>query len=176
MTWIALIVAEAENGVIGDRGTIPWHLPGDLQHFRRLTLGHVVVAGRRTHESILIRQGSPLNGRITVVITSKHPPGLGDGPVLYREDPESALAAARAIETITAGPLGQVFVIGGAETYAALLPEVDRVYLTRVHADFTGDTRMPAGWLDRFTLVETTLNPVTVGGPPYSFERYEAHP
>jgi dihydrofolate reductase len=145
----ALIVAADEGDVIGVDGGLPWHLPEDLRRFRQLTTGHVVVAGRRTHDSIVDRLGHPLPGRITVVVTRRT--GLaGAGTVIYQPDVASALAVARAVEAFAGRDT--VFVIGGAEIYARALLEVDVVHLTRVNGRHSGDAVMPAGWLDGFEL------------------------
>jgi dihydrofolate reductase len=149
---VSLIVAAAENDVIGRDGDLPWHLPDDLRHFRALTAGHVVVAGRRTHEGILARLGRPLPDRLTVVVTSSGPV-VSDGAFAQPSVP-AALAAARAAEAFAGRD--EVFVIGGAGVYAAALPAVDRIHLTRVRGDVEGDVRMPAGWLDGFVLVGET--------------------
>lgn len=164
----SLIVAAAENDVIGRRGGLPWYLPDDLRRFRELTTGHVVVAGRRTHESIVERLGHPLPGRITVLVTSAA--GAGAGPVLPQPSVPAALSVARAVEEFAGR--GEVFVIGGRAVYAAALSEVDHIYLTRVHAVVPGDVTMPAGWLAGFTLVDSA-GPVTGGELPYSVQRYE---
>jgi len=146
-----LIVAADEGDLIGAGGRLPWHLPEDFKRFRRLTTGHVVVAGRRTHESIVERLGHPLPGRITVVVTRRSDVRSHD-TVIYQPDVESALAVARAVESFAGGDT--VFVIGGAEIYVATLSGVDTVYLTRVHERHAGDVHLPAGWLDGFELVD----------------------
>jgi dihydrofolate reductase len=145
-----MIVAAAENDVIGRDGKLPWHLPEDLPRFRRLTTGHVVVAGRATHDSIVERLNHPLPGRITVV-ASRTVTGAANG-VIYLPTVPAAMAAARTIEEFAGGD--EVFVIGGAEIYQATLSEVDRIYLTRVHGEVAGDTVMPAGWLNGFAVVD----------------------
>jgi dihydrofolate reductase len=164
----SLIAAVAANGVIGRNGDLPWRLPEDLRRFRRLTTGHVVVSGRRNHESIVRRLGHPLTGRITVVVSRR--PRPGSGTVLYESSVDSALSVAAAIEAFAGRE--EVFVIGGAEIYRAALPHADRVYLTRVHTEVDGDVGMPAGWLSGFTLVDKA-EPAEVGQPAYSFEQYE---
>lgn len=166
----SLIVAAAANDVIGADGALPWYLPDDLRRFRRLTTGHAVVAGRVTHESIVARLGRPLPGRTCVVVSGSAPAddaasvpathakrgslalatpaAAGNGVVLWAASVPAALRAARAASAGT----GEVFVIGGASVYQQALPEVDRVYLTRLHREVPGDCRMPDGWLDGFTL------------------------
>lgn len=145
----SLIVAADEADTIGRAGTMPWHLPEDLRRFKRLTLGHALVVGRRTHQDIVAALGRPLPGRYSVVVTRT--PGHPDGEqVAMRPGPAAALDHARAVEE-----RDEVFVIGGAQVYAQLLGEVDRVYLTRVHRRVEdGDAAMPPGWLDGFAVVE----------------------
>ena len=128
-TRIYLIAAVAKNGVIGARGKLPWHLPEDLKHFRKLTLGHPVIMGRRTWESL----GKPLPGRENIVITRKA--GYAAPGASVALSPEAAIA-------LCAGePLA--FVIGGAEIYAAALPLADGLVLTEIQRDYEGDTRFP---------------------------------
>jgi dihydrofolate reductase len=160
---VSMIVAATADEVIGHDDDLPWHLPDDLRRFKALTSGHVVVVGRKTHESIVKRLGRPLPGRISVVVTRD--PRPGDGPVIYQPTVAAALSVARAIEEFAGRD--EVFVIGGAQVYAEALPGVDRVYLTRVQLDVTGDTRMPAGWLDGFALVDEEKR------DGYSWETYE---
>ena len=128
-TRIYLIAAVARNGVIGAHGKLPWHLPEDLQHFKKLTLGHPVIMGRRTWASL----GKPLQGRENIVITRQ--PGFAA--------PGASVAAslAGAIALCTGEDLA--FVIGGAEIYAAALPLADGLVLTEIDGDYEGDTRFP---------------------------------
>jgi dihydrofolate reductase len=160
----SLIVAADEDDVIGRDGGLPWHLPEDLRRFRQLTTGHVVVAGRLTHESIVARLGHPLPGRFTVVVTTRDVAGPR---AVAQPDPEAALALARGIGEFAGRD--EVFVIGGAQIYAALLPAVDRVHLTRVHSRTPGDTVMPPGWLSPFALVADEPDP----RGRFSFRLYE---
>jgi dihydrofolate reductase len=164
---VSMIVAATRDEVIGDAGDLPWHLPDDLRRFKALTSGHVVVVGRKTHESIVKRLGKPLPGRISVVVTRD--PRPGDGAVVYQPSVGAALSVARAIEEFAGR--NEVFVIGGAQVYVEALPSVDRVYLTRVEAVVDGDTRMPGGWLDGFGLVDQEV--VETNALRYSLERYE---
>lgn len=128
---VSLLVAVAERGVIGRDGGLPWRLPADLRFFKRVTMGHHVIMGRRTWESI----GRPLPGR-TMVVLSRDPALVVPGASVVHELAD-ALALARA-----AGDT-EAFVIGGAEVYARALPLADRLYLTRVHADVEGDVCFP---------------------------------
>src|SRR5215475_12444957 len=110
-----MIVAADDNDTIGMDGTLPWHVPEDLKRFKRLTTGHVVVAGRLTHESIVNRLGRPLPDRVTVVVTRQ--PSEGDSEaVLYRSTVAAALETASRLER------DEAFIIGGAEIYRAALP------------------------------------------------------
>ncbi|OFZ86614.1 MAG: diacylglycerol kinase [Betaproteobacteria bacterium RBG_16_66_20] len=128
-TRIYLIAAVAKNGVIGARGKLPWHLPEDLRHFKKLTLGHPVIMGRRTWESL----GRPLPGRDNIVVTR----------TTGYEAPGASVAAslAAAIALCSGEPVA--FVIGGAEIYAAALALADGLVLTEIQQDFEGDTHFP---------------------------------
>lgn len=127
---VALVAAVAANGVIGRDGGLPWHLPADLAHFKRLTVGHVMIMGRRTYESI----GRALPGRTTVVVTRTRD-WAAEG-VIVATSVEAALDVARAIDDT-------VLVVGGSEVFAAALPVADRMYLTHVDAVPAGDTYFP---------------------------------
>lgn len=131
---ISIIVAVSENDVIGRHGDLPWRLKTDLQRFRQLTVGHAVIAGRRTHESILRRLGKPLPDRRTVVL-SRAPGYMAPGceVVTTWED---------ALERVK--DEDEVFVIGGEEVYRLALPHADRLYLTRVHTVVPGDAFFPS--------------------------------
>ncbi|GAB2943135.1 type 3 dihydrofolate reductase [Hymenobacter coalescens] len=126
----AIVVARADNGVIGHQNQLPWHLPADLRHFKQLTSGHPVVMGRRTFESI----GRPLPNRRNIVVTRQ--------PEWQAEGVEPANSVLGALE-MAQQTNEQVFVIGGAEIYRAALPAVDTVYLTEVHHAPEGDTVLP---------------------------------
>lgn len=128
---VSLIVALAENGTIGRDGDLPWRLSADLKRFKRLTMGHHLLMGRKTFESI----GRALPGRTTIVV-SRGRPELPDG-VHLAQSVEAGLELARA-----AGE-EELFVAGGAEIFAATLGLADRLYLTRVEAEIDGDTFFP---------------------------------
>jgi dihydrofolate reductase len=162
----SLIVAAARNDVIGADGALPWYLPEDLRRFKRLTVGHPVVVGRVTHESILTRLGCPLPERTSIVVSSRPAGQVGAG-VVWTASLGAALNTAQAA---AADQVDEVFVIGGASVYEQVLPQVDRVYLTRLHRDVDGDTAMPPGWLDGFTLTAREDRPGPDGG--YSFLDY----
>jgi len=126
---VSLVVAVAENGVIGRGNTLPWHLSADLRRFKALTVGHTVIMGRKTFDSI----GKGLSGRRNLVVSRNpefRPAGATRVPSL-----EAALALA--------GPAGEVFVIGGADIYRQALPLAERIHLTLVHAAPEGDAHFP---------------------------------
>jgi len=127
MKTIALIAAVAKNQVIGKNGTLPWHCPEDLRHFRRLTSGHTIIMGRKTFTSI----GKPLPKRENIVVSSQMPPQSG---LLIAHSLEEALDRAQS------DPL---FVIGGAMLFQQALPLADYLYLTQIEQDFAGDTHFP---------------------------------
>lgn len=126
---VSLIVATSKTGVIGDQGRIPWHLPAELQRFKRITMGHHIVMGRKTWESI----GRLLPGRRSVIV-SRNPDYAVAGAIVA-----DSLRAALAICLYDE----EVFVIGGAEIFREALPLADRMYLTVVDIDVPGDTLMP---------------------------------
>lgn len=133
--FLSLIVAVAENGVIGKDGGLPWRLSSDLKTFRRLTMGKPIVMGRRTFQSI----GKPLDGRDNIVVTrDPHFEVQGVSAVATIDE---ALTLARILATTRGAD--EVMVIGGADIYEMLLPLADRIYLTRVHAAPEGDRHFP---------------------------------
>ncbi|MCG6856945.1 MAG: dihydrofolate reductase [Salaquimonas sp.] len=134
---IALVVAIAENGIIGIDGGLPWRLPSDMRHFRAITMGKPVIMGRKTWESI----GKPLAGRSNIVI-SRTPDFSADG-VLTSDSLGGAIALARTCE-IAPGVAAEICVIGGGQIYAEALTIADRLYVTYVLAKPEGDTLFPA--------------------------------
>jgi dihydrofolate reductase len=130
---VTLVAAIARNGVIGADGGIPWHLPDDQRRFKELTIGHVLVMGRVTYESI----GRPLPGRTTVVVTRSAGWGAGDDGVLVAPSVPEALALAATVDE-------EVFVVGGTRVYEEALPFADRLELTWVDAEPEGDAWFPA--------------------------------
>ncbi|MDO4173336.1 MAG: dihydrofolate reductase [Eubacteriales bacterium] len=139
---LALIAAYAENRIIGKNGRIPWDLPADKHRFRDLTMGHVMVMGRRTYEEI----GFPLPGRETIVVSGSN---NFDGPHCTTV-PSLGAALEQA-----AGR--DVFVCGGAQLYREALPLADVLYLTEIHAAFDGDTQFPAFDTEDFVQTEQTV-------------------
>lgn len=130
---LALIVAIADNGVIGRKGKLPWRLGSDLRRFRKLTMGHPLIMGRKTFEAI----GKPLDGRDSIVVTRGSVSLALNFHVFGASSLEEALTIART--QAKARRVKEAFVIGGAELFEAALPHANRIYLTRVHASPEGD-------------------------------------
>jgi dihydrofolate reductase len=145
----SLVVAASRDNVIGRGSELPWHLPEDLRHFRRLTVGHTVVMGRVTHESILSRLGHPLSGRRSIVISSSPREATGDS-VAWAASVETAITMAQEPESAYAAD--EFFIIGGASVYQQSLPYVEKIYLTRICSEVPGDCRLAADWLEGFKL------------------------
>ena len=129
MMKISIIVAMDANGVIGRDNELPWHLPADLQHFKKTTMGKPILMGRKTYESI----GRPLPGRSNIVITRDSRYQAAGCVVVNSID--AAMDAA--------GEQDEIMVIGGAEFYRQVLPRTQTIYLTRIHEAFEGDTVFP---------------------------------
>ena len=157
---IGLIFARAENGVIGKDGAMPWHLPEDLAHFRRVTQGCPVIMGRRTWASIPPRF-KPLPGRRNIVLTRQ--------PGWQAQGAETAHDLPAAISRCADAPL--VWIIGGAQIYAQAEPLADIAEITEIHAPFDGDAHAPAlgpGWREIAREAHTAA-----AGLGYSFVRYQ---
>lgn len=156
---LSLIVAMARNRVIGDRGRIPWHIPREQQLFKELTVGHPIIMGRLTHESI----GRPLADRLNIVVSSNPdycPPGCRVA---------ASLAAALALcppET------EEAFVVGGSRLFAEAMARADRVYLSLLQREVAGDTYFPELPPGRFRQVEAREFP-DAEPEPFTFLRYE---
>jgi dihydrofolate reductase len=161
---ISIIVAVAANGVIGRGGQLPWHLSGDLRRFKRLTMGHTMIMGRRTWESI----GRPLPGRRMIVVSRQADYRAG------AEDVEVAGNLGDALQVAAASGDSEAFVIGGAELFREALPLADRLYVTRVHATVEGDTFFAMGGMDRWRRVEVEHHGADAANDfSFSFEVYE---
>lgn len=132
MKEINIIAAMTPSGVIGKDGTMPWNLPEDLKLFKRHTLGNIVIMGRRTFESI----GRPLPKRTNMVISKSIREEDKVEGVLYFGSVEEALAAAQAGEE-------KVFIIGGANIYSQMIGRADRLYISKIHNEYEGDTFFP---------------------------------
>jgi dihydrofolate reductase len=158
---LSLVAAVARGGVIGRDSGIPWRLPEDMQRFRAITMGHPVVMGRRTWESLPDRF-RPLPGRGNVVVT-RNPDWSAHGA-------DRAGSIEDALRLLEDEP--QVFVIGGGEIYAAALPHADELVLTEIEAEIEGDTYFPEWDRDDFEEVARERR-ITAEGVPFSFVTYE---
>mgnify|MGYP002713137608 CR=1 FL=1 len=157
---LSLIVAMAENGVIGVNNNLPWHLPNDLKYFKAVTMGKPIIMGRKTYESI----GRPLPGRTNIVI-SRHAEAEHEGCSTVATI-EEALELAENITLIDG--VAEAIVIGGAQIYALTLPLVERIYLTQVHAQVRGDTYFPKIDLDEWQQVGRE-DFIAEGDNPYDY-------
>ncbi len=158
----SLIVAVSANGAIGRDGDLPWRLPADLRHFKRLTMGHHLIVGRRTWESV----GVVLPGRTMVVVTRD---------LNYRPKVEGVMVAHSLGEALRlAESDDEPFVAGGAGLYREALKIVDRIYLTRIHREFEADTFFPefdaAQWV---VVAEEPHEPDEKNVYPYTFLTFD---
>ena len=159
---ITLIVAMAENRCIGRDGGLPWHIPADLKRFKAVTMGHPMIMGRKTFQSI----GRVLPGRPNIIVT-RDPDFRVEGAEVVKSFDEALDAAAR-------HGTGEIMVIGGAEIFACALPLADRLDICHVHAEVPGDVFFPD--VDPSHWIETcrVYHPSTEsGGPAYSFVVYQ---
>lgn len=129
---LTAVVAMSENRVIGRQNQLPWHLPADLKHFKAITTGHPILMGRKTHESI----GRPLPNRLNIVMTTDQTYTAPGCEVVH--------TLAQAIEVASQQSSNEIMVIGGATIYQQLMPAIERIYLTIVHAEVEGDVYFPA--------------------------------
>ncbi len=141
---LSLIVAVAENGVIGNNNDLPWKISSDLKYFKEKTMGKPIIMGRKTFQSI----GRPLPGRVNIVITRVT--GFVPEGVVTAHTLEMALDVGKNMALVKG--VDEVMVIGGAQIYQLTLPDADRLYLTRVHGEVEGDTHFPTlnsdDWLE----------------------------
>ncbi len=143
---LSLILAVADNGVIGRGNGLPWRLGSDLRRFRKLTMGHPLIMGRHTFESI----GKPLDGRDSIVVTRGAPLAAGEG-LYFVPSLENAVELAHA--RAQARGVSEVFVVGGARLFEQALPLARCIYLTRVHGSPEGDVywepQFGGGWVEK---------------------------
>ena len=151
---ITLVVARADNGVIGKDGTLPWHIPADLKHFKQVTMGTPMIMGRRTFESL----PKLLPGRRHIVLTRDSSWASEGAEVAHSVDEALAIAAA-----------DRVTIIGGAEIFALFADTATSIELTEVHADAEGDTRMPPFADNAWQEVSREAHPAEEGRPAFSF-------
>lgn len=144
---ISLMLAMDENRLIGRDNQLPWYLPADLQYFKKVTMGHPIVMGRKTFESI----GRVLPGRENIVVTRNAEFKAEDVTVLHSIDDVKKLADSSEQE---------LFVIGGAEIFKEILPVTDRLYITEIHHAFEGDTHFPE--IEEEDWIQRSVTPGTV--------------
>ncbi len=149
--FVSIIVARSDNGAIGHDGGLPWHLRSDLQRFKALTMGHHLIMGRKTFESI----GRRLPGRTTIVLSRD--PDYAPNGVLVARSVEEALSLAQGRGE------SEVFVCGGAEVYAQALALSDRIYLTQVHAQVPGEVFFPPLDVESWQVTQTESRPAGPG-------------
>ncbi len=160
---LSIIAAVSDNGVIGRDQELPWHLPADLKRFKSLTSGHHLIMGRRTWESIGCR---PLPGRPTIVVTRSRS--------FTAQGAQVAHSVGQAVEM--AADDDEAFIAGGEGIYRAAMSVADRIYLTRVHARFDGDTHFPDFDILQWRLVsEERFEPDDKNPYPCTFLLYERH-
>ena len=128
---ISIIVAVAENNVIGKRNSLPWYLPADLKHFKEITLGHHILMGQNTYASI----GKPLSERITIIL-SKNPNYKQVGCIVANTPKDAMKIAEKSGEK-------ELMVCGGGQVYKTFLPLADKIYMTKIHHQFEGDIFFP---------------------------------
>ena len=142
---ISLIASVSKNNVIGKGGKLPWHIPEDLNWFKEKTIGHFVLMGRKTFESI----GNPLSGRKTIIITKNKnytPPGI----YVFNSINEAINFADKNNET-------ELFIAGGEEIYRQTIEISDRIYLTRIHRNYEGDSFFPEFDADKYRVVSRKI-------------------
>lgn len=155
---VSLIAAQSTNRVIGINNTLPWDIPEDLNYFKEKTRGKIIIMGRKTFESL----PKTLPKRFHIVISRK-PAASNQENVLWVQSIEQALSEAK--KRIPTWP-EEVFIIGGGEIYTQSLPFTDRIYLTQIHQNFTGDAYFPEFDRNTFKLMATTKGTTTSSKNP----------
>jgi dihydrofolate reductase len=161
---ISLIAAVANNMIIGKDGRLPWRLPADMKYFKKITMGHQVIMGRKTFQSL----GKPLAGRSNIILT--HDSGFSNKEciTIYAKDDSYALA-----EVMMLVGSEETFVIGGAQIYNLFIDHADKLYITHVDADFEGDVVFPRIDHDRWELLSIESHEKDNENPyPYQFAIY----
>ncbi|MBI4930408.1 MAG: dihydrofolate reductase [Bacteroidetes bacterium] len=163
---ISLIVAVAENNVIGKNNSLPWHLPADMKYFRDTTLGHCVIMGRKNYDSIPLKY-RPLDGRTNIVVTFQND-FIADGCIVVNSLEDALKQAMNKNET-------EVFIIGGADIYRQTINIADKIYYTKIHHAFDGDAFFPKVNSDRWKLtMQTDRQSDEKNKFPFSFCVYES--
>jgi dihydrofolate reductase len=144
---LCAVVAVAKNGVIGRNNQLPWRLKADLQRFKKLTMGHTLIMGRKTFDSI----GKPLGGRTTIVLSRSRDFSSQVDGVITVDSIENALRAVP--------PSNKAFVVGGAEIYKVMFPLIQHLYITHVLEPISGDATLPEWDASQFTCVDELFLP-----------------
>jgi len=163
MPRINLIFARARNGTIGRGNEIPWQIAGEMAYFKRTTMGHPVIMGRKTWESIVARAGGALSGRRNIVVTRN----------ANYVAPGADIADSLVVALALAGDACEVFVLGGAELFALALPIATRALVTEIDRDYDGDTSMPTLDPAQWHETQRSPGPTDRGQPPHAFVIYE---
>jgi dihydrofolate reductase len=159
---VSLVIARATNGIIGQRGQIPWRIPADMKHFKAVTMGKSCIMGRKTWDSL---PKKPLPGRANIIVTRD--PGFRAEGGVVAHSLEDALARAKA-ESVD-----EIAVIGGADIYRLALPHARRIHLTEVHGEFEGDVHLPPFSAAEWQEVQREDRPADANTPAYSFVSLE---
>ena len=165
---LSALVAMAKNRVIGCNNALPWHLPPDLKHFKSLTMGHPIIMGRKTYESI----GRPLPGRLSIIVTRQAGYQVPGAIVVGSLGQALHAAQRKGQEQAHPGSMadGEAFVIGGAEIFRQTLPLCDRIYITEIQADFAGDILFPEFNLEEWIEMSRDPRSWDEGTLDYHFE------
>lgn len=166
---ISIVVAMSTNRVIGSNNQLPWHLPNDLQYFKRLTMGSPIIMGRKTYESI----GRPLPGRLNIVVSRQSPAAIFPCGVPESVRVVASLDEGYAQAVCTEDEKNRVFVIGGEQIYRQSLANVTRLYVTEVHASVEGDAYFPEIALSDWREVGREVQSACAANPhSYAFVSY----
>lgn len=158
---ISFLWAEDENRLIGRNNELPWRLPAELKYFKETTMGHAIVMGRKTYESI----GKPLPGRTNIILTRDS---------TYNQEGCIVLNSKQELLDWVEKKDAEVFITGGTEIFQLFIEEVDQLYVTKIHATFEGDTYFPALNWDNWTLISEKKGPKDEKNPyDYFFQKYK---
>ena len=159
---VAAIVAMAQNRCIGINNDLPWHIPEDLKHFKKMTAGKPVIMGSKTFEAVQNQIGSPLPGRLNIILSRRDYQAPEGCPVAHTLDDALALAKENAIEK----GLDEIIIGGGVQIYNLAHAATDRLYLTKINKDYNGDAFLPESYLEGWKETERDDRD---GDPSYSF-------
>ena len=159
---ISQIVAVANNNIIGKDNRLPWHMPADMDYFKAVTWGHYIITGRKNYES----EGKALPGRINIILSRNAFYTVPDGLVIHN--------LSEGIEIARKNFESELFIIGGSKIFELAMPVTDRIYLTRIHADYEGDIYYPAPDLSHWKEISCQSFKKDIDNPhDYTFYIYE---